>query len=128
MNTSPILHPPVNPTLRKRLEVKLQEYKARKDGVGKPWELTHPKARFRFGGYRDAHCKVAVLSAVLAPTAKPVRTYDISLSLLEEMGTEFDEAAFNNACTVVESYLDESGQMPLAIQPGTGLPTVSASA
>ena len=131
MNTpeseSPVLVPPTDPVLRRQLELKLDEYRARKAGKGCQWEYTHPGLAFsRFPGYRFVFYKVEVLTAVLAATG-PVRTFDLSLELARKQGAEFDEQAFNNACGVVEMYLKGEGQMVLAVQRGTGLPKIPAT-
>ena len=118
---SPLLFPPKDVNLKKRLEAKLAEYQSRKNGQGKPWEYWHPEqAHMMSAEYRDACYKFDVLSAVLSATGgHPVNTFDLSLELVKRYGKSFDVEKFNNACGVIENYL---GQASYEQSGGTGLP------
>jgi hypothetical protein len=118
---SPILFPPKDPKLRRRLEAKLAEYQSRKNGKGGPWEYWHPEqAHMVSSAYRDACYKVDVLSAVLsAPEGHPISTFDLSLELVKRYKGAFDVEKFKNACGVVSNYL---GQTSYEQNGGTGLP------
>lgn len=125
MNTtaheSPLLFPPTDAELRRRLQAKLVEYQSRKDGKGEAWEYWHPEqAHMMSEGYRDACYKVDVLTAVLnAPEGRPVRTFDLSQELAKRYGQMFDPQKFSNACAVIASYLDPTAS---EARGGTGLP------
>lgn len=121
---SPVLVPPSDMALRKRLELKLAEYQARKDGKGMPWEFDHPLILMRSEGYRDSYYKVEILTAVLAAT-EPVKTQDLALALVQKLTAldeQLDVRTFENACGTIDLYLTEGDQMGLFVQGGTGLP------
>lgn len=118
---SPLLFPPKDEALRRRLQAKLVEYQFRKNGKGKPWEFWHPEqAHVTSRAYRDACYKVDVLTAVLdAQEGQPINTFNLSGELYERYGQAFDIERFNNACGVISNYL---GQTFYEQAGGTGLP------
>lgn len=118
---SPLLFPPKDAELRKRLRAKLAEYQSRKDGKGEAWEYWHPEqAHIMAPAYRDACYKVDVLTAILsAAEGSPIKTFDLNLELVKKYGQMFDVEKFNNACAVIAAYLDPSSA---EAQGGTGLP------
>ena len=113
--------PPDNEGLKKRLEIKLQEYKERILGKGRPWESEKPEvAHNSHPSFRDAIYKAAVLEALL----KSGGTLD-ARPLFEELEKKFKENfsadQFDNACGVIASYCGNIPDVPIR---GTGLPTI----
>ena len=119
---APILISPKDLTLRKRLELKLREYKTRQVGQNEAWACTHPELAYKEQPrYRDAYHKVEVLSALLElKPGEGLNTWDLSLKSAKHIGPNFDVEAFTNACGTMAQYIG----MPIGevLSPGTGLP------
>jgi hypothetical protein len=110
-----------NKILRERLEKKLQEYKERIAGKGKPWEIENPELAHRFHpACRDAVYKVAVLEALLK-SGEISDTQPLFEAMGKKFGDDFNSDQFDNACGVIASYCGNIPDVPIR---GTGLPTL----
>jgi len=121
LDEKPALVRPADEGLLKQLRKKLQEYEKRKAGKGEVWEYQHPELAHKLhSGYRDACYKFDVLQAVLEAEI-PVDTQQLSLTLAEKYGEDFDARRFCTACGVVAHYCGCSNAFAI-IKGGAGLP------
>ena len=102
---------PDDPTRRKQLEKKLEEYKGRLDS------FQHPELQMRL--HPHSKCKELVLQKLLQDSE--VNTPQYSLELAQEFGDAFDVEEFADACGVINDYCETGGQRNNG---GTGLPPI----
>jgi hypothetical protein len=112
---------PGNKILRERLEKKLQEYRERIAGKGRPWENEKPEIAQRLHpACRDAVYKVAVLEGLLN-SGGVFDAQALSEEMSRKFGEDFNADQFDNACGVIASYCGNIKEVPIR---GTGLPTL----
>lgn len=100
-------------TIRK-LQKKLREYKTRLEEEKGQKIKTHTAPEQDFVALADTHYKIAVLEKLLLEGS--VNTYELSRELNEADGM-FDASAFDNACGVIEDYVETGGERNVG---GTG--------
>lgn len=119
MEDSHLIELPIDEDIKSRLLLKLEEYKKRVAGEGKPWKFQHPELVYRtYHGYRDACYKAYILEAILKANGS-VDTWQVAKELATQWKGVFDPDTFCCACEVIVCYCenDLSG-----IKSGTGLP------
>ena len=104
---APIISLPDDKARQKQLQRKLKEYQERMQPYRAP-ELQ-----------MENICKIAVLERLLRDGQ--VNTWDFSLELAKEHGSEFNPYDFSLACAVIDDYCKTGGAN---LSGGTGLPSV----
>jgi len=117
-NESPIINPPQDEVLRKKLEDKLKEYNLRVQGEGAPWCGAPPsRAHALYESFRAAYYKRFILEEVLNAEG-PVKTYDVAEKLYTRFGEDFNVESFDIAANVIMAYCHGDHQNLIG---GTGL-------
>lgn len=110
----PIIELPTNPSLRQRLEIKLNEYRARLIDQQKA-ATAYDAPEVILTNTADTRYKIAVLEKLLADGK--VDTFALSREL-SARDSVFTVDAFDNACRVIEDYCKTGGKHSVG---GTGL-------
>ena len=116
-----IAPPPKGGSLRKKLELKLQEYRDRMSERHGPKPGGQPEAAQKMRkAWMDAYYKATVLDAVLKSEG-PFNADSLCAGMAKRFKGDFDADQFNAACDIIAYYCGGL-KGAVVLQRGTGLP------